>query len=219
MNAQDNALFVAFEGVDGAGKSVAIDYLRNRLLTLEHTAFVIGGHSWADPGSARVIIDMREERTPIDLRQLAEAMRRDKEGWRRYIDTCLRSGISVLADRYILSDLVLLQALFDLHPRKVFESYTQSKIVHPSTVVWLHVEPAVAFDRIVARGRSRRFYETPELIHRMAESYHEVTTMLADRLPSLVVIGNNDPNWKDRMDELASTVWTKHITSMQNRKT
>jgi dTMP kinase len=204
--ASDGARLVAFEGVDGAGKSTVLESLRVALLDRGKDVFVIGGHSWADPASARVLIAMREQRAEVAPPLVAEAYRRDKEGWGHYVERALAAGMSVMSDRYALGDVVYLHCLYDLPVARLVERYRRLRIARPHRTVLVKVPPDLAYERVLARGRTLRFYEHRDFLRRAAATFDELLT-IEDLAPDALVFDNAEPLTEARVEALADELF------------
>ncbi len=157
---------IAFEGIDGTGKTTQIEVLATRLRERGH--------------------GVRTTREPTDgphgtrIRELARAGRRaspeEELAWFRadrrehvaqVIEPALAAGEIVLTDRYTLST-VAYQGARGFDPAALLEE-AEREFPHPDLALLFWLSPAVALERIRARGGPREIgFEEEAVLNRVA---------------------------------------------------
>lgn len=166
-------LFVAFEGIDGSGKSTPISSIAKRLEEAGHSALVT--HEPRHESSyGRQIYDILHGRlpmvSPLALQRLyvIDRLHHVKEE----IEPALSRGEIVIADRYWLSTLAFgmldtsLQTLIDLH-EEVFEGH----FLKPDLTFLFDLPAEVAIDRLHKIEKGKDHFEKIEKEKRVRENY------------------------------------------------
>ncbi|MBF0523564.1 MAG: dTMP kinase [Deltaproteobacteria bacterium] len=185
---QNRATFVAFEGIDGSGKTTQAhmlkDHLSNRgievVLTCEPTSGPIGrairqAAVSPDPMSP-------EEETDLFIQDRADHVK-------NLILPALRLKQVVITDRYYLSTMAY-QGARGLEPAAI---RTKNELFAPSPDLTLLIDipPAIALQRIQARGRHLEKFEMLDFLIRVRDIY---LTQLTLGFPGLVLIdGRQEP--------------------------
>jgi dTMP kinase len=184
-------LFVAVEGLDGAGKSTQVALLADALSTVDVVSFprydtFFGRHIRALlDGAGAVSADT------VDPRSMALWYALDRVQWAR--DRKPSDGV-VLLNRYTLSNAVYQSAragdpaLFDWVLRLEFE---ELELPRPDVTVVLDVPPEVSKTRVAQRGDADGdVYERQAgLLARVRDGY----LAAAARLPDIVVVSAAGP--------------------------
>ncbi|HIL81168.1 MAG TPA: dTMP kinase [Myxococcales bacterium] len=160
---------IAFEGIDGAGKTTQVDLLaaalrkdgRNVVATREPTD---------GPHGAR-IRGLSSRGTPISLEDELECFIEDrKEHVRERIAPALERGDVVITDRYYFSN-VAYQGARGLSPAEILER-NEALFPPPTAVVLLEMSARHGLGRVRARGEDlNRAYENEDFLARVAEIY------------------------------------------------
>jgi dTMP kinase len=160
---------IAFEGIDGAGKTTQVDLLaaalrkdgRNVVTTREPTD---------GPHGAR-IRRQSSRGAPISLEDELECFIEDrKEHVRERIAPALERGDVVITDRYYFSN-VAYQGARGLSPVEILER-NEALFPPPTAVVLLEMSASLGLGRVRARGQAlNRAYEQEDFLARVAEIY------------------------------------------------
>jgi len=140
---------VAFEGVDGSGKSTQLRLLGEALRAAGHP--VIETREPTDGAWGRRIRAMARsgERVPPE-----EELRWFVEDRHEHVETVIRpglaSGAAVLSDRYFLST-VAYQGARGLDPARLLAD-AEARFPLPDLALVLDIEPALGLARVAARG-------------------------------------------------------------------
>ncbi len=163
---------IAFEGLDGCGKSTQIERLaaalraagRDVVLTREPTDGEFGRRIRATAGSGEKISPDEELRWFVEDRRahVAEVIR-----------PALDAGKTVLSDRYYLST-VAYQGARGCDPTRILEE-NEAEFPVPDLVVLLEIEPSVGLARVHARGNAvETRFEHSEFLEAVAEIFQRL---------------------------------------------
>lgn len=160
---------VAFEGLDGCGKSTQLARLAPVLRAAGHD--VLATREPTDGATGRRIRAMAtsgERVTPQqELRWFTEDRREHVE---REIAPALAAGSVVLTDRYYLST-VAYQGARGLDPQAIL-SQSEATFPVPDLVLLLEIDPEQGLARVAARGAPREsVFEQREFLERVASVF------------------------------------------------
>ncbi|MBD5156836.1 MAG: dTMP kinase [Butyrivibrio sp.] len=194
--------FIAFEGIDGSGKSTQSALLIQRLrregipcyATMEPTDSPIGS----------LIRQIMTGRIKTDNKVIAALFAADRldhllnevDGIAAKID----EGTTVVTDRYYFSSY----AYNSVHmPMEwVIKANEQSSaILRPSVTVFIDVEPDTALERIAKNRFRQELFEKKSMLVKVRENYMKAFKLL-EKEEKVVIIDGNQPE-----DKIAETVW------------
>ena len=201
-------IFIALEGIDGAGTTTQARLLEQRIksqlghekvhVTSEPTSFPVGA-------LIRNVLQGRIKggntpgaREGFDLRALALLFAADRlDHLSSEIEPLLSAGWIVISDRYVLSSLAY-QTL-DAPWEWVQEINRFAR--WPDLTIYLDVGPEVAAQRI-RRGRpSRELFETQKRLEQVYRSYQSAISNLGDSVRIARVTGDRP------VEEVAEDIW------------
>lgn len=164
-------LFVSVDGPSGAGKTTIVRHLAQMLLAEgEHV------HVTAEPSNGpigKLASELTETVTGHALACLYAADRYHHV--EHEIKPLLKTGHSVISDRYIASGLVV-QRLDDVDP--VFLWQLNEEAEQPDLAIILEADPEVIAGRLAERGPHNRFQDTAGISHTEVEFYREAAEIL-----------------------------------------
>ena len=195
---------LAFEGIDGSGKSTQLMLLAERLkregvpvyTTMEPTASPIGA-------MIRQVLTGRIKMDPKVIAALFVADRldhllNDVDGIRMKVE----AGTTVLTDRYYFSSYAYQSV--DMPMDWVIQANEESrKILRPTATVFIDVPPKMAIERIVKGRASRELFEEQSRLEAVRERYLEAFERTKDTETILWVDGTRP------VDVVAEAVWEK----------
>lgn len=167
-NILDN--FIAFEGLDGCGKSTQMKILTERLkglglcaeTTFEPTDNAIGA-------LVRKVLRHQVVSTPQALALLYAADRHDHLYNPEYgIARMAKDGKIVLTDRYFYSSMAYQTVNLDWDYIKSINQYP-----HPRIVIYLDASVSLCMERINARGEAKELFEKEEYLSRVKENFEK----------------------------------------------
>ena len=185
--------FIAFEGIDGSGKSTQIQLLKNRLEKGNIRCYITREPTDSPIGS--LIHQIMTGRVQSDNRVVAALFVADRldhllnptDG----IYAMVEKGISVISDRYYFSSYAYHSV--DMPMDWVITANSQSaEILRPSVTVFIDVNPDVALERIAKTRFHPELFETRDRLVAVREKYFEAFEKLKESENILVVDGGKD---------------------------
>ncbi len=197
--------FFAFEGIDGSGKSTQIKLLKEQieasgvrcLETREPTDGPIGS----------LIHQCMTGRTYAEEQTLAALFAADRLDHllNKTDGLCqkLQEGISVITDRYILSNYAYQSVQVPLDWLIQLNSQA-AQLLKPDSYIFIDVDPEVSLERM-AKGRFHtELYETRERLTEVRNRYFDLFTRLKEQESVFIVDGNQS------VEVIAKEIW-KHV--------
>lgn len=194
--------FIAFEGIDGSGKSTQSALLIQRLrregipcyATMEPTDSPIGS----------LIRQIMTGRIKTDNKVIAALFAADRlDHLLNEVDGIaakIGEGTTVVTDRYYFSSY----AYNSVHmPMEwVIKANEQSSaILRPSVTVFIDVEPDTALERIAKNRFRQELFEKKSMLVKVRENYMKAFKLL-EKEEKVVIIDGNQPE-----DKIAEKVW------------
>lgn len=184
--------FIAFEGIDGSGKSTQIKLLDTYLRGKGVPLFLTREPTDADIGT--LIRRCLKGELPMNEKAVAAlfvADRLDHVFGENGLLEKVESGTSVITDRYYLSSYAYHGAFIPMD--WVIEANRLSaEALTPDLTVFLDVPPEDALERIAARGGKKERYEKLESLKRVREKYFEAMQKLDRRERFAVIRADGD---------------------------
>jgi dTMP kinase len=171
-----NKNFVVFEGIDGSGKGVQINLLKEYfekkkrkdvLFTFEHTRKGF----WSQ--KIDEIISGKIKNVPLEQLQLLFILDR-KEHLEKEILPALRKGKLVFCDRFFLSTLAYGSLDSSLHWKTLWNYHKEligDNLVMPSKIIFFDVPCDIALSRIEKRNESKTIFESLEKLRLIRENF------------------------------------------------
>lgn len=194
--------FIAFEGIDGSGKSTQISLLIERLKkekiycysTMEPTNSPIGS----------LIHQIMTGRVKTDNRVIAGLFVADRlDHLLNEVDGILfkiNEGITVITDRYYFSSYAY-QGV-DMPMEWVIKSNEQSSmILKPTVTIFIDVDPAVAVGRMAKNRFHQELFEEKSRLVKVRENYLKAFALLEKEEKYVIIDGNRS------QEEIAGIVW------------
>jgi len=172
---------IAFEGLDGSGKSTQLERLAARLreagrdivTTREPTKFPSGQRIREMARSGKLLLPEEELRWFVEDRRVHVA---------EVITPALRAGQIVLTDRYYLST-VAYQGARGLDYEQILAD-SEAEFPIPDLVVLLEIDFQKAFERVHARGSELEgVFEQREFLSRVASVFENLSRPYLERVP------------------------------------
>ena len=167
-------LFIAFEGIDGSGKTTQAKRLADSL-TLEGTKI----HLTAEPTKrtiGKMIREIFSGAAKADERVIAglfvadrlDHILNDQDG----MLNLLRNGITVISDRYYLSSYAYHGVHTDMD-WVINSNAMAAKLLRPDLNIFIDVSPEIAMDRIASGRTGTELYETLDNLKAVRQKYFE----------------------------------------------
>lgn len=173
-------LFIAFEGIDGSGKSTQIKRLAAHLTQLGHKV-----HTTCEPTTGpigKMIRDIFGHRMPGTQHTIAALFAADRlEHILNQTDGMLKmlnEGYTVITDRYYFSSY----AYHSVHVNMdwVMEAnHEAAKLLRPDINLYIDISPEESMRRIAATRANIEMYETLENQKHVYEKYEEAFALLS----------------------------------------
>jgi dTMP kinase len=149
-------MFVAIEGIDGAGKTTVRKFLYRLLAEEDEDVLAVQGQSWLAPEHTSVITRAKFHGVKFPPNVLTAATVGDKEALCDRAIRPHRQRRTIIADRWLLSDMVYNCALWDIPMDVTWLAFRESRVVLPDLVIFMNTSPESALRRIGSRPSSRR---------------------------------------------------------------
>lgn len=171
--------FIVFEGIDGAGKSTQIAFLRESLEEMGYTVHHTAEPTDLDTGKMlRAALSGNPARSACEMATLFTL---DRIAHNKEITAALDAGEIVICDRYYYSSLAYQGSLCNYEWVKSM-NVGCAEIRRPDLCVFLDLAPKDAIARITARGEATEIYEKEETLSLFRDTFHRVFASLTDRV-------------------------------------
>ena len=194
--------FIAFEGIDGSGKSTQIQLLSNKLrnmgiycyTTMEPTDSPIGA----------LIHQIMTGRIKTDNKVIAGLFVADRlDHLLNEVDgifSKILEGTTVITDRYYFSSYAYHS--IDMPMEWVIQANAQSKeILQPTVTIFIDVNPDIAVERITKHRSRPELFEKKSRLIKVREKYLEAFERLKGDENYIIIDGNKQE------DEIARNIW------------
>ncbi|MCL1875906.1 MAG: dTMP kinase [Synergistaceae bacterium] len=192
-------LFIAFEGIDGSGKSTQIRRLAARLSSLGHECY-----ETAEPTDGPVGLIIRQimaHKIKADNRVIAGLFVADRldhlTNEINGIANMVKNGITVLTDRYYLSSYAY-QGVFVPMSWVIEANSLSAAILRPSLNIFIDVDPEIAARRVKDRSHAE-LYETLDTLTKIRAQYFKAFDAVG-REENIVIIDGNQSADKVEFD-------------------
>lgn len=162
---------VAFEGLDGCGKSTQIEHLARALRDAGCDVLVTREPS--DGPAGRRIRELAHSGDPLTPEEELHGFVLDRrEHVASVVAPALDAGRVVLTDRYFLST-VAYQGARGLDPERIL-ARSEAEFPLPDLALLLEIDPAEGLARVRARGGAPALFERLERLERVAEIFRSL---------------------------------------------
>lgn len=198
----EKGVFIAFEGIDGSGKSTQLALLSERVKETGRRCYTTAEPSEGPIGN--MIRQILKGRIKADNRVIAGLFAADRlDHLLNEVDGVLaklEQGITVLTDRYYFSSYAYHSV--DVPMDWVIKTNEQSsELLRPTVTVFIDVDPDVALERISRNRFHTELFEKRSRLVLTREKYLEAFEKLKDEENVLVVDGNQSP------EKIAEDIW------------
>jgi dTMP kinase len=203
LNMKKN-LFIAFEGIDGSGKSTQVELLSEQLEKAGHKVYVTVEPTDSPIGS--IIRNIFHHKMEADHRTIAGLFVADRLDHllskTNGILKKLSEGYTVITDRYYFSSYAYHGAHISMD--WVIEANSLSAdLLRPDINIFIDIAPEISMARLTRGRSSLELFETLENLIKVRDKYFEAF----EKLKSLEKIFITDGN---RLPELiAADIWNK----------
>ena len=196
--------FIAFEGIDGSGKSTQITRLARRIRSLDQRCYETREPTDGPIGS--LVHQIMTGRVKADNRAVACLFAADRVDHlvneTNGILPLLKQGTHVLTDRYYFSSYAYHSVDMDMD--WVIQANRQAAgILRPTATVFIDVTPEVSLARIAKNRFHTELYETKERLTRTRDLYYKAFEKEKEHENIIILDGDQDE------DSLEAALWEK----------
>ena len=197
-------LFLAFEGIDGSGKSTQVKLLSGQLERAGHRVYTTCEPTDSPIGS--MIRSIFSHRMDADHRTIAGLFVADRlhhllnktDGMLKMV----REGVSVITDRYYFSSYAYHGAHMPMD--WVIESNSLSaELLRPDLNIFIDISPEISLERIRKSRSSVDLYETMENLKIVRDKYFEAMEKLKSEERIFITDGNRP------QELIAADIWNE----------
>ena len=194
--------FIAFEGLDGSGKSTQIGHLASKLRAKGIQVYETREPTDSPIGSLIHQIMTRRIRTdhkviaPLFVADRLDHLLNEVDGMYHKVE----SGVTVLSDRYYFSSYAY-QGMYLPLDWIIRANFLCAEVLRPSVNIFLDVEPEECLSRLAKDRWHLELYEDIDKMHRVKHKYLEAIEKLEGEEKILVLPGGGQP------DRVADRVW------------
>lgn len=197
-------VFIAFEGIDGSGKSTQISLLADKIREKGVRCFETCEPSGGPIGS--MIRQILTGRIKTDNRVIAAMFAADRlDHLLNEVDGVVHKreeGIAVITDRYYFSSYAYHSV--DVPMEWVIRTNEESaKILRPDLTVFLDISADTAMERITKNRFHQELFEKKERLIKVRDNYFKAFELMKEEENVLIVDGNQSPEliseiiWKE----------------------
>ncbi len=203
-------LFIAFEGIDGSGKSTQAKLLAEQLTTEGHKVYTT--FEPTDSAIGSIIRSILKRQTEADERTIAALFAADRLDHllnkKNGILKMLEEGYTVITDRYYFSSY----AYHSVHVPMNWVIETNSisaGLLRPDITVYIDVDPAISIQRLQANRASIELYETLDNLKKVKDNYTTAFNLLKNQEHIVSIAGNKAEG------DIAAEVW-EHVQKINS---
>jgi dTMP kinase len=205
--------FIAFEGIDGSGKSTQVKILSDKL---KESGLKI--HTTAEPTNSRIgqmIRDIFKHKMEADHRTIAALYAADRlDHLTNKTDGIVKKmeeGYTVVTDRYYFSSYAYHGVHMDID-WVIQANSLSADLLRPDLNVFIDILPEEAMKRLNKGRSSIELYESTENLKNVREKYFEAFKLLEGKEKILIVNGDRSAG------EIAQDIWQKvsNLVKLQN---
>jgi dTMP kinase len=196
-------LFIAFEGIDGSGKSTQVKLLSDRLIALGHNVYPTFEPSNGEIGL--MIRKILKGETKADERTIAalfvadrlDHLLNEKIG----LVKKLEEGITVITDRYYFSNYAYNGTQMDMQ-WVINANSLSADILRPDLTIFIDLAPEISMERLTKNRETIELYENLENLKAVRAKYLEAFELLKNLERVAIVNGNQTP------EMISDAIWT-----------
>ncbi len=194
--------FIAFEGIDGSGKSTQIGLLAERLKKEGVCCYTTMEPTNAPVGS--LVRQVMTGRIRMDNKAIAALFAADRlDHLLNEVDgiaSKIEEGTTVLTDRYYFSSYAYHSV--DVPMEWVIRANEQSALIlRPTVNLFIDVDPDTALERIARNRFHRELFEKKSRLVEVRENYKKAFDLLAGEEKYTVIDGNQS------REAIADNIW------------
>jgi dTMP kinase len=205
--------FIAFEGLDGSGKSTQVKLLAEKL---KEKGLKI--YTTAEPTNSRIglmIKDIFKHKIEADHRTIAALYAADRlDHLTNKTDGILKKmeeGYHVITDRYYFSSYAYHGVHMDMD-WVIQANSLSADLLRPDLNIYIDSSPEISMKRLNKGRNSIELYESIENLKNVREKYFEAFEILKEREKVIVINGDRYP------EEISRDIWKEvsHTVELEN---
>jgi len=201
---ESRGCFIAFEGIDGSGKSTQVKMLSEKVKKKGLTCYTTMEPTDSPIGS--LIHQIMIGRIKMDNKVIAALFAADRlDHLLNDIDGIadkVNQGIAVITDRYYFSSYAYHSV--DMSMDWVIKANEQSsKILRPTVTIFLDISPDAAVERIAKNRSHQELFENKARLIQVREKYLEAFERLKEEENVMIIDGSRSET------EIADDIWEK----------
>jgi dTMP kinase len=196
--------FIAFEGIDGSGKSTQVKLLKENLENAGHKVYTT--FEPTDGPIGKIIRDIFGGRMEADHRTIAALFAADRLehilNKSNGLLKKLEEGYTVITDRYYFSSYAYHSVYMDMD-WVIASNSLSAGLLKPDFNIYIDISPELSMERINKGRTSTELYETLENLQNVKNKYTEVIERFKSKEEILIING-------DRQTKIiAHDIWEK----------
>jgi len=187
-------LFIAFEGIDGSGKSTQVKLLAEKLSSQGHKVYTTFEPTGSTIG--KLIRDIFAHKEKADHRTIAALFVADRldhilheqDGLLKKLE----EGYTVITDRYYFSSY----AYHGTHMSMdwvIAANALSAQLLRPDLTIYIDIDPGTSMERISKGRASTELYETLDNLKQVRAKYMEAFEKLKDQERIFIADGRQAP--------------------------
>ena len=200
----EQGIFIAFEGIDGSGKSTQIQMLTNRIQQEG-----IRCYQTCEPSSGPIGSLTRQiltGRIKTDNRVIAAMFAADRlDHLLNEVDGIVakvQDGVCVITDRYYFSSYAYHSV--DVPMDWVIKTNEESaKVLRPDVTVFIDIDADTAMERITKNRFHTELFEKKSRLEKVRDNYFKAFELLKEEEKIVIVDGTKTP------EEIAEKIWSE----------
>ena len=197
-------LFIAFEGIDGSGKSTQVKLLSYNLKNAGYKVYVTCEPT--DGPIGKMIRDIFSHKMEADHRTIAGLFIADRLDHllnkTNGVLKKLEEGFTVITDRYYFSSYAYHGAHMDM--KWVIDANAMSaELLRPDLNIYLDIDPEASMDRLHSDRPSLELFENVENLKIVRNKYHEAIELLRHEENVFMLDAHRAPHI------IASEIWNE----------
>jgi len=196
--------FIAFEGIDGCGKTTQLALLAERVKETGRRCYTTAEPSEGPVGN--MIRQILKGRIKADKKVIAALFAADRlDHLTNEVDGILKKlddGITVLTDRYNFSSYAY-QGVDAPLDWVIGLNKESRKLLKPTATIFIDVDPDVALERISRNRFHTELFEKKSMLIKVRELFMEAFELLKEEETVIIIDGNQSP------EKIAEDIWEK----------
>lgn len=197
-------LFIAFEGIDGSGKSTQAKLLAEKLTNSGHKVY--STFEPTDGSIGTILRSILKGTTKADERVIAGLFVADRLDHLLNESTGivkkLQEGYTVITDRYYFSSYAYHGVHTDMD-WVINANAMSAQILRPDINIFIDVQAETSMERLRKNRETIELYETLDNLNKVRQKYFEAFARLKDEENIFITDGNRP------LAEIAADVWTE----------